>query len=82
MRNKGAVLLLAILLGVACIYQLSFTGITKYYENHAKSISGGDKVKEKKYIDSISGEIAYNLGVVKYTFAQCKDHEINLGLDL
>ena len=82
MRNKGAVLLLAILLGVACIYQLSFTGITKFYENRAKSISGGDKVKEKKYIDSISGEIAYNLGVVKYTFAQCKDHEINLGLDL
>jgi SecD/SecF fusion protein len=82
MRNKGAVLLLAILLGVACIYQLSFTGVTKYYENHAKVISGGDKAKEKKYIDSISGEIAYNLGVVKYTFAQCKDHEINLGLDL
>jgi SecD/SecF fusion protein len=82
MRNKGAVLLLAILLTIACIYQLSFTGVTKYYEAHAKTISGGDKAKEKKYLDSINGEIAYNLLLVKYTYAQCKEHEINLGLDL
>jgi SecD/SecF fusion protein len=30
----------------------------------------------------MANEVVYNLGVVKYTYNDCKEHEINLGLDL
>lgn len=82
MRNKGAVRLLAILFTLVCLYQLSFTVVTKSIEHKAKVRTEGNKVREKAYLDSLSGETVYNLGLVKYTYNQCKEREINLGLDL
>jgi len=38
--------------------------------------------KENHFIDSISGEVVYNLGIKKYTFKECRERTINLGLDL
>jgi SecD/SecF fusion protein len=38
--------------------------------------------KEGKFIDSISTEPVYNLLVKKYTYKECSEREINLGLDL
>ena len=38
--------------------------------------------KETTYIDSIQNLTIYNLGVKKYTYKDCKEREINLGLDL
>jgi SecD/SecF fusion protein len=41
------------------------------------------KVREDYYLDSVSNEVAYNfLWIRKYTFKECKEREINLGLDL
>lgn len=41
------------------------------------------KVSEKYYLDSISNEVVYNfLWLRKYTYKDCKNREINLGLDL
>lgn len=83
MQNKGAVKLLALLLTLVCLYQLSFTLITKVTESKAKKIANGDVVKENNYLDSISGKSVYNfLGLKKYTYRECKEREINLGLDL
>ncbi|MCX6230676.1 MAG: protein translocase subunit SecDF [Bacteroidetes bacterium] len=40
------------------------------------------KAREKYYLDSLQNEVIYNLGIRKYTFKECKEREINLGLDL
>ncbi len=37
---------------------------------------------EKHYIDSISHKDVYNILLRKYTYSECKEREINLGLDL
>lgn len=41
------------------------------------------KVRENYYLDSVSNEVAYNFfWVRKYTYKECKERVINLGLDL
>ena len=82
MKSKGAVKLFAISLLLVCLYQLSFTLVTYRVEKKAKEFANGDAEKEKIYIDSISREPVYNLGFAKYTYLQCKERELNLGLDL
>jgi SecD/SecF fusion protein len=82
MQNKGAVRLFAILLAIVCLYQLSFTIFTKNVENAAKDYAKGDTKKEALYLDSMNNEEVYPLLVKNFTYAECKDREINLGLDL
>jgi len=83
MQNKGAVKLLAVLLTLVCIYQLSFTLVTKNTEANAKKYAKGNLIKESNYLDSISGKTVYNLlWLRKFSFKECKEREINLGLDL
>jgi SecD/SecF fusion protein len=82
MQSKGAVKLFAILLALVCIYQLSFSLITRSVESDAKEFANGDEQKEKSYLDSIATKGVYNLGVKEYTYQECKEREINLGLDL
>lgn len=82
MQNKGAIQVFAILLALACIFQLSFTLVTNRVEKKAKGYAGGDKQLERAYLDSLNGVVVYNMGIVKYTYAECKKREINLGLDL
>ena len=83
MQNKGAIRFFAIALALACIYQLSFTFVTKHVEKNARSFGNGDLVKEAKYLDSIATEPVYNfLWLKKYTYRDCQSQEINLGLDL
>ncbi len=38
--------------------------------------------REQYYLDSISNEVVYNILVAEYTFKECKERELNLGLDL
>lgn len=83
MRNKGAIKFIAIALALVCIYQLSFTLVTKQVEKKAKAYAKGDSKKEFHYLDSLSTESVYNfLWVRKYTYKECKEREVNLGLDL
>ncbi len=83
MQNKGAIKIFAVALALACIYQLSFTFITKQVEKNARNFGRGDLVKENKYLDSIATEPVYNfLWLKKYTYRDCQSQEINLGLDL
>ncbi|MDR2359343.1 MAG: protein translocase subunit SecDF [Prevotellaceae bacterium] len=104
MQNKGAIRLVAILLGLACFYQLSFTVVTRMEEGKAKeyaavaveqfrqtpeyaaiddnnkefSAAELERGREKYYLDSVSSEKIFFL----YTYKECKEKEINLGLDL
>ncbi|MBK9478126.1 MAG: protein translocase subunit SecDF [Bacteroidia bacterium] len=101
MQNKGAIKFFAIALAVVCIFQLSFTLITRNAEKRAAEYASSkfatmqnlsdaakanpDSVKEsisKHYLDSIAGLPLYNILLKNYTYRECKEKEINLGLDL
>lgn len=87
MQNNGAIKFLAIVLAIACAYQLSFTFVTKSVEKKAARYAAQyspelQNEKEQAYLDSIKSKTVYNLGVIKYTYKECKEKELNLGLDL
>ena len=83
MQNKGAITLLAIALALVSLYQLSFTWKTNRIEKAAKEFAQGNPDKEKAYLDSIANKEVYNfLGIAQYTYKECKELELNLGLDL
>lgn len=83
MQNKGAITLLAIALALVSIYQLSFTYKTTRVEKAAREYADGNPDKEKAYLDSIANQEVYNfLGIAKFTYKECKELELNLGLDL
>ena len=83
MQNKGAITLLTIALALVSLYQLSFTWKTNRVEKVAREYAQGDPVKEKVYLDSIANKEVYNfLGIAQYTYKECKELELNLGLDL
>ena len=83
MQNKGAIRFLVILLALVCVYQLSFTWKANSVRKAAKEYANGDLNKELYYLDSLSGEEVYNFfGIKKYTFQDCQERELNLGLDL
>lgn len=50
MQNKGALKFLAIVLAIACAYQLSFTFVTRHVEKQAARYAAGDPVKEQNYL--------------------------------
>lgn len=82
MQNKGAIRFFAIALAVVCVYQLSFTFASRKVERDARNYAQGDSTREELYIDSIKSEVVYNILLRKYTYRECKEREINLGLDL
>jgi SecD/SecF fusion protein len=80
MQGKGFIKFMAILLGIVCLYSLSFNLVTYNVEKNAKEFAKGDLVKEKAYLDSMATVPVYpGLGL---TYQQVKGKEINLGLDL
>ena len=82
MQSKGAIKLFAIVLALVCLYQLSFTLVTRSVESDAREIGKGDPAAEKAYLDSIGPKGVYNLGLKNYSYKECKERELNLGLDL
>jgi SecD/SecF fusion protein len=78
MQNKGLVRLFALALTLVCLFYLSFSFVTGTYNKKAKEYAAGDKLKEYNYLDSIASEKVW-LG---YTLKECREKEINLGLDL
>ena len=87
MQSKGAIRLLAVLLALACIYQLSFSLKTRSVEKaaaeYAKAFPAEEQASmEQYYLDSVENKPVYNVGVAQFTYKQCKEKEVNLGLDL
>ena len=76
MQNKGIVKFIALILILVCVFYLSFSFVTRHYENKAAAM-GGEAGQE--YLDSIMNEKVY-LGA--YSLKQCREMEIGLGLDL
>lgn len=78
MQNKGLTIIFAVLLTLICIFYLSFSIVTNNYTKKAEEFAAGDALKYKQYMDSIASEKVY-LG---YTFKECREMEVGLGLDL
>lgn len=55
---------------------------SKQCRKKAKEYANGNAAKESYYLDSIATEPVYNLGVAKFTYKECKEKQLNLGLDL
>ena len=108
MQNKGLIKFIAIVLAIACAYQLSFTFVSTRVEKKAAKYAQEqvaattitqamlDKEgmseeayrqyllvkKEQQYLDSVKSKPVFNVLVKKFTYAEVKEKEINLGLDL
>ena len=90
MQNKGLIKVFAILFGLVCLYQLSFTFITNDVETEAEEFAVqeiGEDVEnyselrdqaEARYLDSIGS----NEVIAGITYNEAKDKELNKGLDL
>ena len=90
MQNKGLIKVFAILFGLVCIYQLSFTFITNNVESEAEDFarqrisenvedySALRDAEEERYLDSV----ANNEVIAGITYSDAKDKELNKGLDL
>ena len=78
MQNKGLVRILAVCLALVCAFYLSFSLVTSHYDKKAKEYAAGDDVKEYQYLDSIAAKKVW----FGYTLKECREKEINLGLDL
>ncbi len=76
MQNKGFIKVIAVLLTLICIYYLSFSFVTSHYTDKAEKMG---EVAGAQYLDSIKNEKVW-LGA--YTFKQCQEMQIGLGLDL
>ena len=88
MNNKGFIQFITVLLLLASAYQLSFTFVTNSVEksaaSEAASMYPNSTVQkdsfEHRYLDSMSQEKVFpGLG---FTYQECKENELNLGLDL
>lgn len=83
MKSKGAVKFFAVALVLVSLFQLSFTWKAWQVEQDAKEFANGNAAMERSYLDSVSRIPVYNfLGLKKFTYLQCKERELNLGLDL
>jgi len=82
MQNKGAIRFFTIVLALVSVYQLLFTVFTQKVERDARELANGDVRIERSYLDSMKGEVVYNVLFKKYTYQECKEREVNLGLDL
>ncbi|HPH62766.1 MAG TPA: protein translocase subunit SecDF [Paludibacteraceae bacterium] len=78
MQNKGFVKFFSVLLTLVCLFYLSFSIVSRYYENKAEKLYGSDVEKQTFYLDSLAGQKVW-LG---YTLKECREQELNLGLDL
>ena len=111
MQNRGAITTFAVLLGLACLFYLSFTWVTRGVEKDAIAFADtyissavvkkaaadsakGDASKERDFLDNVKNAKAdyyldsmktvtvYDILITKYTYDECKQKEMNLGLDL
>jgi SecD/SecF fusion protein len=88
MNNKGFIQFITVLLILASAYQLSFTFVTNNVENNAEAAAvamyseeGNQRDSfERRYLDSMSQVKVYP--GIGFTYQECKENELNLGLDL
>ncbi|MBQ2189563.1 MAG: protein translocase subunit SecDF [Paludibacteraceae bacterium] len=78
MQNKGLVRTLAVCLVLVCAFYLSFSVVTGIQNRKAKEYAEANATSENVYFDSIATQKIW----FGYTLKECREKEINLGLDL
>ncbi len=95
MQGKGLIRFFLVFMILIAIYQFLLIIPTNTVENRAVSQAQAacidesasmkgicEKKYEQDYLDSISGENVFDLGVLTYTYEELKKQQLNLGLDL
>lgn len=89
MKTNKSIVGFSLVLALACLYQLSFTWKARSFESQAHTFAQkqaklgfSEKEMYRRYIDSLGNKEFYNLGIANYTYFECKQREVNLGLDL
>ncbi|MFL2576740.1 MAG: protein translocase subunit SecDF [Flavobacteriales bacterium] len=87
MQNRNFIKIVAVVFALICLYQLSFTWVADGIESdaveYAESYNENEReAKVKQYLDSINSEEVYDIFIAQYTYGDCKQRELNLGLDL
>jgi len=82
MKNKAFIQTIGIILAMIALYNLSFTVVTYRVKQKAERIEAETGTPLNKVLDSLKGVKVYNLGFTSFTYGECKEKEINLGLDL
>lgn len=90
MQNRGLIKIFAVLFGLVSLYQLSFTFKANQIEANAEEIAAqkfpndpsNRNEEEVKYLDSLSNQEVFNIGITSFTYDEVKDKAMNLGLDL
>ncbi len=90
MQNRGLVKIFAVLFGLVSLYQLSFTFRANQIEANAEEFAAQKfpnspaerNAAEFNYLDSLSNQEVFNIGIAKFTYDEVKDKAMNLGLDL
>ena len=78
MQNKGLVRTLAVCLVLVCAFYLSFSVVTGIQNRKAKEYAEANATSESVYFDSIATQKIWFGNTLK----ECREKEINLGLDL
>lgn len=81
MQGKGLITIVAIVLGLICINELLPTWYASKIEKEAKAVAGNNDAKYAKEIARLSKD-TINLGFTKLNYADAKQREMKLGLDL
>lgn len=94
MQNKGLVKLFALMFGLVSIYQLSFTfknnqilddaqqyAIAKVAETEPE-YDAKRSIEQSQYLDSLSNQDVFDIGIASFNFSEVKEKTMNLGLDL
>lgn len=77
MQNSKAIKILLAIIGIACIYEFSFTYFTRQYEKEAEELTNSPQ-EAREWLKENSDEVIW----MGETYMECKKREINLGLDL
>ncbi len=75
MQNKGFIKFLAVALTLICLFYLSFSAATSYFEKQAENKTAEEA---ELYLDSLNTNPCY----FGYTLKECRETAIGLGLDL
>ena len=89
MKTNKTTLVFSIVLAIACLFQLSFTWKSQQFEKEAHAYAkkaaekgGNEKEAYVHYLDSLGNAEIYSIGIAGFTYYECKQKEVNLGLDL
>ncbi len=83
---RNLIRFIGIIFFISFLFSLSFTFVVNREQKKAVEFSNGDFALEQYYLDSISTEPVYSpwlfFGQKSWTFSECQDSELKLGLDL